>query len=338
MNPHASSYPMTLAVLAGGYSAEAAVSLRSAETVMAHIDRSRFQPYLVRIERGGWWAEGPEGEVLPIDRRDFTATTPDGPLFFDGVFIMVHGSPGEDGKLQGYFELLGIPFSTGGSRSMALTFHKGWTTAMLRNAGIPVARSVELFPHEPVDPAALTAQLGLPCFVKPNEAGSSIGVHRVDTPEALAPAIAAAFAAEPGTVLVEALLPGREFTVGVLPPAHPAAAPTPLPVTEIISFNAFFDYAAKYEGASREVTPAEIPEAWAAKMQALAGQIYRLLHCRGVIRVDMMVAPDGLPHVIEVNTVPGFSAASIIPQQAAAAGISTTDLITRILEATLLPT
>jgi D-alanine-D-alanine ligase len=307
---------------------------------MQHIDRSRYQPYLVRIERGGWWAEGPDGAILPIDRRDFTATTSDGPLFFDGVFVMVHGSPGEDGKLQGYFELLGIPCSTGGSRSMALTFHKGWTTSLLRDAGIPVARSIELFPHEPLTDdllTDLTQQLGLPCFVKPNEAGSSIGVHRVDTLDRLRPAIEAAFAAEPGTVLVESLLSGREFTVGLLPPLTPGAPPTALPVTEIVSFNTFFDFQAKYEGASHEITPADIPTEWAHAMQSIALRIYRLLHCRGVVRIDMIWVEGVGAHVIEVNTVPGFSAASIIPQQAAAAGLSTTELITHILAATLDP-
>ena len=298
---------------------------------MDSLDRARYAPTLVHIDRDGWWAEV-DGARRPVDRSDFSVA---GLKPFDAVFIMVHGTPGEDGRLQAYFDLIGLPYSTGGARSMALTFHKGWTTGMLRSKGLPVATSKEIAKGTDtadLDAEELLAGIGLPCFVKPNEAGSSIGVHRVDAAEGLIPAIAAALKAEDSSVLIEGFLEGREFTVGVIPGG--AGEPVALPVTEIISHNAFFDYAAKYEGQSEEVTPADIPEDDALRMRDLAVEVFQALDCRGMARVDMILMA-GIPRVIEVNTVPGFSAASIIPQQAAAVGISKTELLTRVIGATV---
>ena len=322
---------LRLAVVCGGYSAEAAVSRKSAANVMEHLDHERYEPTLIHIDPEGWWAEV-EGERCPVSREKFTVP---GLPPFDGVFIIVHGTPGEDGRLQGYFELLGIPHTTGNARNMALTFHKGWTTGLLRSKGHPVAPSKEI--PQGADVAALDLELllvgiGLPCFVKPNEAGSSVGVHRVDRLEELRPAIEAALAAESSSVLVEGFLKGREFTVGVLPDG--AGGIMALPITEIISHNVFFDYAAKYEGASDELTPADLPVETTEQMQELAVAVYRDLDCRGMARVDMILM-EGIPRIIEINTVPGFSGASIVPQQGAAAGLSKQDILTRVVEATV---
>lgn len=325
--------PRSLAVLTGGYSAEAPVSRKSAAMVMANIDRDRWSPTLVHIDSDGWWAELPGFDArFPIDRVDFSVALPDGGrLLFEKVLIMVHGTPGENGRLQAYFEMIGMPHTNGSPRSMALTFHKGWTTTLLRSQHIAVARSVILFPGDPLpDPSAHD---GFPCFVKPNEAGSSFGVSRVDTAEDLQAAIDHAFAecTEEGNILIEAFLPGREFSVGVIPSAADWQRPEVLPVTEIIAEGTFFDYAAKYQGASQEITPADIPADVAAAMQATAVDVYRVTECRGLARVDMKWTPGTPPAVIEVNTIPGFTEHSLVPQQAAHIGLSRTELINRIL-------
>lgn len=327
----AQSSLLHLAVICGGYSAEAPVSLKSAANVMEHLDRSRYQPTLIHIDQQEWWAEVSEERRL-VNRGDFTVP---GLPPFDGVLIMVHGTPGEDGRLQGYFELLGMPHTTGDARNMALTFHKGWTTALLRAKGHPVAPSTQVAQGtdlSSLDLEALLVGIGLPCFVKPNEGGSSVGVHRVDTLDQLLPAIQAALEVEHSSVLVEGFMSGREFTVGVIPDGKGGLEA--LPVTEIISHNLFFDYAAKYEGASDEITPADLPMAIAEHMQQLSLAVYRDLDCRGMARVDMIVMDD-IPRIIEINTVPGFSKASIVPQQGAAIGISKQEILTRVIEATL---
>lgn len=323
--------PLRLAVLCGGYSAEADVSRKSAANVMRYLDRSLYEPTLVHIDRAGWWAEVNE-QRIPINRSNFTV---DGLEPFDGAFIMVHGTPGEDGRLQAYFELIGIPHTTGDARCMSLTFHKGWTTSLLRGKGYPVAPSKQIAIGADIaslDAEELLVGINLPCFVKPNEAGSSVGVHRVETLEELKPAIERALAAEHSSVLIEGLLVGREFTVGVLPDG--SGGIHALPITEIISHNAFFDYAAKYEGQSDEVTPANVSPEETDSMQQLAESVYLELDCAGMARVDMILM-DGIPRVIEINTVPGFSAASIVPQQGEAMGIDKTTLLTRVVESTI---
>jgi D-alanine-D-alanine ligase len=329
------SSPLQIAVLAGGFSGEADVSRRSAAMVLAHMDRTRFAPYVVHIDRDGWWAEDPaDGGRLHVNRTTLGYETKNGERRqADLAFIMVHGTPGEDGLLQAHLDLCGIPHTTATTRVMATTFHKGWTTALLRNAGIPVANSVECLPFETWDRERcdlVARELGLPCFVKPNESGSSIGVTRVTEAGELWAAVEAARATGTSTVLVEAALVGREFTCGVIPDG--AGGLQALPVTEIVSHNAFFDYAAKYDGESHEITPAEVENDATLALQETALEVYRTLHLQGMARVDMMMDDGAAPHVIEVNTVPGFSAQSILPQQAAAIGIDKTALISRIVD------
>ena len=319
---------LRVAVLAGGFSGEADVSRRSAAMVMEHIDRSAYEPVLVHIDKDRWWTEV-NGQAVEVNRDTLVV----GDDKVDLAFVMVHGTPGEDGLLQAHLDFCGIPHTTASARVMATTFHKGWTTALLRDAGMHVARSVECLPNDAWDDENVRQVLdrvGLPCFVKPNESGSSIGVSKVSEAHELWPAVKAARETGTSTVLVESLLAGREFTCGVIPDGQGGLQA--LPITEIVSHNDFFDYAAKYDGQSHEITPADIDDASREAMQRTAKEVYRILHLQGMARVDMMMEAGQPPHVIEANTVPGFSAQSIIPQQAACVGLDKTALISRIIE------
>ena len=327
---------MQIAVTCGGYSGEADISRKSAAMVVKHMDRARFLPTLVHIDRDGWVAETVDGRRFPMDKGDFSWQDDAGERHtFDAVFEMVHGTPGEDGRLSAYFELMGLPYTASQPRTLAIGHHKAWTTALLARLGHPVAKAgifrQDILGRLEAEQEELAEAYGLPCFVKACESGSSIGVTRVDEPGQFKAAFEAAFAASEA-VMVESFLDGREFTCGVIPSA-PGGPPRFLPVTEIISDNAFFDYEAKYAGKSREETPASIDEALTADIQHRAVAVYRDLDCRGMARVDFIVH-GGVPHVVEVNTVPGFSEMSIIPQQAQAVGISARDLITLLLEDT----
>ena len=325
---------MQIAVTCGGYSGEADISRKSAAMVVQHMDRDRFIPTLVHIERSGWFAEPVEGERYPIDKGDFSWMDAGGQRHtFDAVFEMVHGTPGEDGRLSAYFELIGMPYTASQPRTLAIGHHKAWTTALLARLGHPVARAgifrKDVLQRLDQEAPVLAEEYGLPCFVKACESGSSIGVTRVDEPAQFRAAFEAAFDAS-DSVMVESFLDGREFTCGVIPSA-PGGPPRFLPVTEIISDNAFFDYEAKYAGKSREVTPADIDDTLTLDIQDRALVVYRDLDCSGMARVDFILH-EGVPHVVEVNTVPGFSAVSIIPQQAQVVGIAPTELISLILD------
>ena len=323
-----------IAVTCGGFSGEAEISRQSAAMVVKHMDRSRFAPTLIHIGSDGWFAETGSGERFPMDRGDFSFTDGAGGRHaFDAVFEMVHGTPGEDGRLSAYFDLLGIPYTASPPRTLAVGHHKAWTTALLARFGFPVAAS-RIYHREVLDRLdaeedRIVADIGVPCFVKACESGSSIGVTRVDGKEGFRAAFEAGFQASEA-VMVEAFLDGREFTCGVIP-VEPGGVPRALPVTEIVTDNAFFDYAAKYEGKSREVTPADLDGAMTERIQELSVQVYRDLDCRGMARVDF-INHGGMPHIVEVNTVPGFSEMSIIPQQAQAVGISPTELISLLIE------
>ena len=329
-----SSEVKRIAVTCGGFSGEADISRKSAAMVVKHMDRTRFTPTLVHIERDGWFAEPESGSRYPMDAGAFTWTDAEGAVHgFDAVFEMVHGTPGEDGRLSAYFELLGMPYTASSPRTLAVGHHKAWTTALLSSMGHPVAPSrifhSDVLERLDVVGPELAAEFGFPCFVKACESGSSIGVTRVESEVDFAGAFEEGFEASEA-VMVEGFLDGREFTCGVIPSA-PGGPPRFLPVTEIISDNAFFDYAAKYEGKSREVTPAEIDAGLTQRIQELALKVYQDLDCRGMARVDF-INHNGAPHIVEVNTVPGFSEMSIIPQQAKAVGIDAKALISLILD------
>jgi len=321
-------------VTCGGFSGEAEISRKSAGMVVKHMDRTRFMPTLVHIEHEGWFAETESGQRFPMDAGAFTWTDAEGAVHgFDAVFEMVHGTPGEDGRLSAYFELLGVPYTAPSPRTLAVGHHKAWTTALLSSMGHPVAPSrifhSDVLERLDVVGPELAAEFGFPCFVKACESGSSIGVTRVESEGEFSRAFAEGFEASEA-VMVEGFLDGREFTCGVIP-SSPGGTPRYLPVTEIMTDNAFFDYAAKYEGKSREVTPADLDAAMTKRIQALSLKVYQDLDCRGMARVDF-IQHNGEPHIVEVNTVPGFSEMSIIPQQARHVGIDPQALISLVLD------
>lgn len=321
------SEKLRIAVVCGGYTGEKAISLKSAEMVMNNIDRERYTPTLIRIDNDGWMGVV-EGREIPVDRNDFSVTTDTGKTTFDAVFIVIHGTPGEDGKLQGYLDMLGLPYNTGGVLNMALTFDKYSTVQMLRAGGFPVADSVLLRKGQAIEEHALLERIGLPCFVKPTSAGSSLGISMVKTEAEFRPAIEMAFSECPH-VMVEALMTGTEITCGVL---KVDGKTTALQITEIVSYNEFFDYDAKYHEESREeITPARIPAKAFEQCLRLSESIFDFLDCDGFGRIDYMLQEDGL-HIIEVNTIPGLSEVSILPQQCEARGLSKTEMITEIIE------
>lgn len=325
-----------IAVIRGGYSGESVISYKSASCMMKAIDRERFEAVYISIERAGWSCEGISGEALELDRGSFTVSTPEGSRRVDAALVIIHGTPGEDGHLQGQLEMLGIRYQTGNLLNMALTFSKFTTTALLRSMGFSVAPSVKLT-KDMAEPLALAATVGLPSFVKPDQAGSSLGITKVNAAEAMQAALDKAFT-ECDTVMVEGMLTGRELTCGVIQMHGKAQA---LPVCEIRTSHEFFDYEAKYHANdTQELVPAPIPEEVSNLVQERSVAIYRALNCRGPVRVDHMwnenqVGGDPL-NTIEVNTVPGFSEASILPKMLAAANISIdafiNDLVERILK------
>ena len=316
-----------IAVVCGGYSGEAVVSMRSAAMVMEHIDKSRYSPVQVVIEKANWFALW-NGEKIAIDRNDFSVVLDQNRVTFDGAFIIVHGTPGENGLLQGYFDMIGLPYTTGDVMNMSLTFNKKSTTVYLKSLGFHVAESIVLYENEGGwDVDRIINQVGLPCFVKPNNGGSSIGTSKVKQKEDLNTAIIKAFK-EDGQVIVESFLDGVEVTCGVIKWEGKVKA---LPMTEIVSKNEFFDFDAKYQGLSEEITPARISETLFNQIQRLSERIYVEMKCRGMIRVDFIIQKE-TPFVVEINTVPGFSEASIIPQQAACAGIDKTALISAVIQ------
>jgi D-alanine-D-alanine ligase len=321
-----------VALVTGGLSGEAQISYKSAVTVNGNLDRSKFDVFQIDINPSGWWYK-PENEApQKVNRDDFSITDSGSKINFDVVLLCIHGTPGEDGKLQGYFDMLGLPYTSCDAATSALTFNKRYTVAVAAFGGISVANSMHLFKHTPVSPENILAKLQLPVFVKPNNGGSSIGMSKVTTADALAPALEKAFK-EDTQVLVEELISGREFTIGVF---KTKGALQVLPITEIETSNEFFDFEAKYQGKSVETTPALIAERMQSQLEAAAKRVYEVLNCRGVVRIDFIYNEQkGLPYMLEVNTVPGQSAASVIPQQVKAMGVSLQDFYTSIVEESL---
>ncbi|WEK38048.1 MAG: D-alanine--D-alanine ligase [Candidatus Pseudobacter hemicellulosilyticus] len=321
-----------IAFVTGGYSSEAVISYKSAITIQQHIDRDRYEAYTIDITPRGWFYTDDQGMKTEVNRADFTLPLGGRIIHFDAVLIGIHGTPGEDGKLQGYFDLLNIPYTSCDAASSAITFNKRYTVAVAAFAGIHVARSVHIFRHSPLAPEAILQQLNLPVFVKPNNGGSSIGMSKVQQPEDLAGALQKAFQ-EDDQVLVEEFISGREFTVGVLRRGDEIIV---LPITEVRTHRDFFDFQAKYEGDNEEITPAEIAEAKANNIRAAARRIYASLNCRGVVRIDFIYneAQDA-PYMLEINTVPGQSEASIVPQQVKKMGWSLKELYSVLIEEAL---
>jgi len=318
-----------IALVTGGLSTEAQISYKSAETVRANLNRSVYEVYYIDIHASGWWYVPESEERIPVNKDNFTVTYQGNTIVFDAALMCIHGTPGEDGKLQGYFDLLQIPYTSCDTATSALTFNKRFTVAVVAFSGVQVAKSLHLFAHTPVSPEQILHQLQLPVFVKPNNGGSSLGISKVNDPAELSAALQKAWA-EDNQILIEECIVGREFTIGVF---KQQGIITVLPITEIITQNEFFDFEAKYLGKSKEITPADIPENIQHQLEAAARKAYEVLNCRGVVRIDFIYSnAHQQPFLLEVNTVPGQSAASVIPQQVVAMGGNLQDFYGSLIE------
>jgi len=321
-----------IALVTGGFSGESVISYKSAATISSHIDRNRYNVFLIDINRNGWIYEDGQQRKQEVDKNDFSILIDGKKIVFDAVFIGMHGTPGEDGKLQGYFDTLQIPYTSCDAATSAITFNKRYTVAVAAMAGIAVAKSVHLLRSDACSADQISQELKFPVFVKPNNGGSSIGMSKVTQPAELGAAIEKAFA-EDSQVLVEEMIAGREFTIGVY---KSKGKIIPLPITEVIPKNDFFDYEAKYQGASVEVTPAEVNEAVANTIRDTARKVYTIFNCRGIVRIDFIYNEESAkPYLLEINTVPGQSEASIVPQQVKAAGMDLTSFYTNLVEEAL---
>lgn len=330
-----------VAIVAGGDSSEHKVSLRSAVGIDSFLDKERYNVTIVRLQKHDWqvvdeWTME-DGEMkiistLPLDKNDFSYTKNGQKTRFDFAYITIHGTPGENGLLQGYFDIMGVPYSCCGVLAAALTFNKFACNHYLQDFGIRISPSLLLRKNGPRPTAqAIVNQVGLPCFIKSNVGGSSFGCTKVKTLDQVNPAIDLAFN-EGDEVICEAFMQGTEITCGVYKTKNKEVA---FPVTEVVSKNEFFDYDAKYKGQVDEITPARIPDAVRDEVQALTLRIYDILGCHGIIRTDYILTEGWTVNLLEINTTPGMTATSFIPQQVRAAGLNITDVLTDIIEDTL---
>jgi len=310
-----------IAIIMGGYSSEYKISLKSGNVVYETLNTEKYDLYRIHIFENKWVYVADNNEEFPIDKNDFSLRLKDSRITFDCVFNAIHGAPGEDGYMQAYFELLNIPHTSCGMYQAALTFNKRDCLSVLKPYGIKTAASYYVNLGDTIDESAIINKVGLPCFVKANKAGSSFGITKVYKREDLKKAIAVAFK-EDDEIIIEAFLDGTEVSVGVITYQGKTKV---LPITEIVSNNDFFDYKAKYLGESQEITPARISEVMAIKVNTIAKQVYELLKMKGFSRSEY-IFKDGEPHLLEVNTIPGLTKESILPQQAIAAGLSLEDL------------
>lgn len=321
-----------IAVIYGGDSSEFEISVKSGKQVSANIDRNRYNVYEVLLRGRHWVVEQAGHEGIEINKSDFSFTQYDGQkITFDCAFIVIHGTPGEDGLLQSYFEMMKIPYTTCNAFVSTLTFNKYATKCFLRDAGVKLAKEAYFRKGEKIDYDDLERRLGMPMFVKPNASGSSYGVTKVKYPKDFQQAFDDAFA-ESDAVIVEECITGRELQQGVF---KTAGRTIDLPITEILSHNEFFDYEAKYNGASDEITPADTTPELARRISEQSSLIYDYLGCRGIVRIDYIVKENGDIYFLEINTVPGMSEASIVPQQLRAVGVSLKEAYTLLIEDTL---
>ena len=323
-----------IALLAGGYSGEYVISIKTAQTIEQNLDQELYATYKIIVTREGWWHEAADGSRIEVDKNDFSLTIGGTKILFDAVFIAIHGTPGEDGRIQGYLDMLQVPYTSCNAIVSALTFNKSYCNKVVKAFNIVnIANSVHLIKGEPYSMGAIFDTLRLPVFVKPNESGSSLGISKVKKVEELLPAIEKAFS-EDNQVLIEEYIEGRELTIGVY---RTEGTLHTLPATEIVSNNEFFDYEAKYTpGVTSEITPADISNGIREELETKAAYIYRHLNCRGVVRMDFILQqPSNKLYFLEVNTMPGQSENSIVPQQVRAAGIDLKAFYGSLLEDTL---
>ena len=317
-----------IAILAGGNSSEAVISLRSAEQIRSILDKKKYNAFTIYVKGNEWVLTSDKYCDTIINKDDFSFSWDNTKIKFDFALIAIHGTPGEDGKLQSYFELLKIPYSTSDTLTSSVTFNKYACKAYLDYAGIPSTKSILIRKNNKINESEIINKLGLPCFVKPNAGGSSFGVSKVKSLNDLKPAIEKAFN-EDNEIIIESFLKGIEVSCGIIKTKQKEIV---FPITEIVSENEFFDYEAKYKkGKAKEITPARISKKAEENTKKLTSKIYDILNCKGVVRIDYMI--DGnTPNFIEINTVPGMSAESIIPKQAEVYGLSMTELFTIIIE------
>lgn len=329
-----------IAIVAGGDSSEHDVSLKSAQGIFSEIDKDRFEPYIIELTSKEWTAILPDGAKSPVCRQHFTFTDHTGKeIKPDMAYIIIHGTPGEDGTLQGYFDLIGLPYSTGPLLTEALTFNKFALNNFLKTFGVNTAENmlVRRGHEQLVTDDEVINHIGLPCFIKPNAGGSSFGVTKVKTRDQIRPALEKALH-ESDEAIIESLLQGTEITCGCFKTEK--GGESVLPITEVVTKNEFFDYNAKYNGQVSEITPARIDEEVAERVRLITSAIYDILNCRGIIRVDYILSPYTDEHgeaktrinMLEVNTTPGMTPTSFIPQQIRAAGKQVKEVLTEIIE------
>lgn len=318
-----------IALITGGFSGEAVISYLSADTIFKNIDKEIYNCFLIDIKKEGWFYKDGSGKNTEVDKNDFSIVDNGQKITFDAVINGLHGTPGEDGKLAGYFDCIDLPYTSCNVSASAITFNKKYTIALAARFGINVANSIAISIKEQFLTEEILNQLTLPVFVKPNCGGSSIGMSKVSEESKLQSAIELAFK-EDDTVLIERFIDGREFTIGVYKKRSTIIA---LPITEIISKNEFFDFEAKYKGSSEEITPADITAEMKEKIEQEAMKAYRMFDCSGVVRIDFIYdKQEEKPFMLEINTVPGQSPASVVPQQVAAAGMSLKEFYSHLIE------
>ena len=321
-----------IAIVCGGDSSEHDVSLRSAQGLYSFFDKAKYNVYIVDVKGTDWHVNFNDGATAAIDKNDFSFKCNGKRVFFDYAYITIHGQPGENGVMQGYFDLIHLPYSTSGVLVEAMTFDKFVLNNNLRGFGVRVADSILLRRGEDYDEEEIEKRLGMPCFVKPAADGSSFGVSKVKNADRLAPALRVAFM-ESNEVMIEKFIDGVEISQGIYKTRDKEVV---LPATEVVTKNEFFDYDAKYNGQVQEITPARLSPETAAKVAAETSRIYDILHANGIIRIDYIIAKDeqgnDLIYMLEINTTPGMTATSFIPQQVRAAGLDIKDVLSEIVE------
>lgn len=323
-----------IAIVCGGDSSEYGVSLRSAHGLYSFFDKNKYNVYIVDIKGLEWNVDLGNGEATPINKKDFSFTHNNETIFFDYAYITIHGTPGENGILQGYFELVHIPYSTSSLLVEALTFNKYVLNNYLKGFGVNVAKSilVKRTNINNINEKEVAQHVGMPCFVKPAADGSSFGVSKVKNVDQLAPALRLAMMQD-SDVMIESLLEGTEISIGCYKTKNKSVV---LPATEVVTKNEFFDYDAKYNGQVEEITPARLSPETAQKVAEETSRIYDILDCNGIIRIDYIISKDengeDKINLIEVNTTPGMTPTSFIPQQVKAAGLEMKDVLSDIIE------
>jgi len=317
-----------IAIVAGGDSSEVVVSLKSAAGLYSFMDKDKYNLFIVTMVGRIWQVEWSETEKIAIDKNDFSFVRAGQKTNFDFAYITIHGTPGENGILQGYFELINLPYSCCGVLAAAITFNKFTCNQYLKGFGVKVSESLVIRSGQIVSDEDVAQKIGFPCFVKPNVGGSSFGVTKVKSKDQVKPAIAKAFE-EGNEVMIETFMAGTEITCGVYKKKKKTVV---LPVTEVVPENEFFDFDAKYKGQVQEITPARISDELTERVQKLTSAIYDILACKGIVRIDYIISDGDIINLLEVNTTPGMTATSFIPQQVKAAGLDIKDVMTEIIE------